>query len=94
MMVEDLGIEARESAVREVAKLLPLPELLSSISSIKSDYVSRQQLSEGDTNEIHFTGNGIPAHKNRALLQEQCTVCSIIPMWANLICSVSLIAQS
>nr|DAD45721.1 TPA_asm: hypothetical protein HUJ06_003951 [Nelumbo nucifera] len=46
MMVEDLGIEAKEAAVREVAKLLPLPELLSSISSIKADYVSRQQAND------------------------------------------------
>ncbi|KAJ9555942.1 hypothetical protein OSB04_010556 [Centaurea solstitialis] len=45
MMVEDLGIEAKESAVREVAKLLPLPELLHSISSIKADYIARQQVS-------------------------------------------------
>lgn len=44
MMVEDLGVEAKEAAVREVAKLLPLPELLQSIASIKSDYVSRQQV--------------------------------------------------
>lgn len=44
MMVEDLGIEAKEAAVREVAKLLPLPELLQSISSIKSDYMTRQQV--------------------------------------------------
>lgn len=43
-MVEDLGIEAKESAVREVAKLLPLPELLLSISSIKTDYIARQQV--------------------------------------------------
>ncbi|KAG5042094.1 hypothetical protein JHK87_006009 [Glycine soja] len=44
MMAEDLGVEAKEAAVREVAKLLPLPELLQSISSIKADYISRQQL--------------------------------------------------
>lgn len=44
MMMQDLGIEAKESAVREVAKLLPLPELLASIASIKSDYVQRQQV--------------------------------------------------
>ena len=44
MMVEDLGIEAKEAAVREVAKLLPLPELLQSISSIKADYITRQQV--------------------------------------------------
>ncbi|XP_077213192.1 SEC6 [Tasmannia lanceolata] len=45
-MMQDLGIEAKEAAVREVAKLLPLPELLSSISSIKSDYVQRQQAND------------------------------------------------
>lgn len=45
MMVEDLGVEAKEAAVREVAKLLPLPELLQSISSIKADYIARQQVS-------------------------------------------------
>ncbi|KAL3504637.1 hypothetical protein ACH5RR_034482 [Cinchona calisaya] len=43
MMAEDLGVEAKEAAVREVAKLLPLPELLQSIASIKADYIARQQ---------------------------------------------------
>lgn len=43
-MVEDLGVEAKESAVREVAKLLPLPELLQSIASVKADYIARQQV--------------------------------------------------
>ncbi|XP_059597341.1 exocyst complex component SEC6 isoform X2 [Vitis vinifera] len=46
MIVEDLGIEAKEAAVREVAKLLPLPELLQSISSIKADYITRQQAND------------------------------------------------
>ncbi|KAI4352812.1 hypothetical protein L6164_007030 [Bauhinia variegata] len=46
MTVEDLGVEAKEAAVREVAKLLPLPELLQSISSIKADYISRQQAND------------------------------------------------
>ncbi|XP_076894272.1 exocyst complex component SEC6-like [Bidens hawaiensis] len=46
MMVEDLGIEAKEAAVREVAKLLPLPDLLLSISSIKADYIARQQAND------------------------------------------------
>ncbi|KAG5224704.1 exocyst complex component SEC [Salix suchowensis] len=46
MMEEDLGIEAKETAVREVAKLLPLPELLQSIASIKSDYITRQQAND------------------------------------------------
>ncbi|XP_020090382.1 exocyst complex component SEC6 isoform X3 [Ananas comosus] len=45
-MMEDLGIEAKDAAVREVAKLLPLPELLASISTIKSDYLSRQQTND------------------------------------------------
>ncbi|XP_078435357.1 SEC6 [Wolffia australiana] len=43
MIMEDLGIEAKEAAVREVAKLLTLPEQLANIASIKSDYLSRQQ---------------------------------------------------
>ncbi|KAJ4824570.1 SNARE-binding exocyst subunit S6 [Turnera subulata] len=46
MMGEDLGVEAKEAAVREVAKLLPLPDLLHSISSIKSDYIARQQAND------------------------------------------------
>ncbi|XP_078172898.1 SEC6 [Carex rostrata] len=45
-MMEDLGIEAKESAVREVAKLLPLPEMLASIASVKADYLSRQQTND------------------------------------------------
>ncbi|CAN1324142.1 Exocyst complex component SEC6 [Linum perenne] len=46
MMGEDLGVEAKEAAVREVAKLLPLPELLLAIASIKADYISRQQAND------------------------------------------------
>ncbi|KAG8481483.1 hypothetical protein CXB51_026346 [Gossypium anomalum] len=46
MMVEDLGVEAKEAAVREVAKILPLPELLQSISTIKADYITRQQAND------------------------------------------------
>lgn len=57
-MVEDLGVEAKESAVREVAKLLPLPELLQSIASIKADYIARQQVPDGfvffGNNHFHF----------------------------------------
>lgn len=44
MMVEDLGVEAKEASVREVAKLLPMPELLQSIAAIKADYIARQQV--------------------------------------------------
>ncbi|CAN4122176.1 unnamed protein product [Withania somnifera] len=46
MMADDLGVEAKEASVREVAKLLPLPELLHSISSIKADYIARQQAND------------------------------------------------
>ncbi|KAG2665416.1 hypothetical protein I3760_15G007100 [Carya illinoinensis] len=46
MMVEDLAVEAKESAVREVAKLLPLPDLLQSIASIMADYITRQQAND------------------------------------------------
>ncbi|KAM7278515.1 hypothetical protein ACFE04_005649 [Oxalis oulophora] len=45
-MAEDLGVEAKEAAVREVAKLLPLPDLLQSISAIKADYIARQQAND------------------------------------------------
>ncbi|CAD5179001.1 unnamed protein product [Musa acuminata subsp. malaccensis] len=43
MEMEYLGIEAKQAAVREVAKILPLQDLLISIASIKADYLSRQQ---------------------------------------------------
>ncbi|KAM0936842.1 putative exocyst complex component EXOC3/Sec6 [Dioscorea sansibarensis] len=50
--MDDLGIEAKEAAVREVAKLLPLTELLSSIAQIKSDYLSRQQANDAQLSTI------------------------------------------
>ncbi|GAA0140013.1 membrane traffic protein [Lithospermum erythrorhizon] len=46
MMVADLGVEAKEAAVREVAKALPLAELLQSIALIKADYIARQQAND------------------------------------------------
>ncbi|XP_044489657.1 exocyst complex component SEC6 [Mangifera indica] len=46
MMSEDLGVEAKEAAVREVAKLLTLPELLHSITDMKADYIARQQAND------------------------------------------------
>ncbi|XP_011622418.1 exocyst complex component SEC6 isoform X2 [Amborella trichopoda] len=52
ILMEDLGIEAKEAAVREVAKLLPLPELLSSIASLKADYVLRQQANDAQLSTI------------------------------------------
>lgn len=44
MMMHDAGIEAKEAAVREVAKLLPLPDSLTTVNSIRSDYALRQQV--------------------------------------------------
>ncbi len=44
-MIRDGDIEAKEAAVREVAKLLPLPESLASITTIRADYALRQQVS-------------------------------------------------
>lgn len=44
MMMQDSGIEAKEAAVREVAKLLPLPDSLTFINAIRTDYASRQQV--------------------------------------------------
>jgi hypothetical protein len=44
MMMHDAGIEAKEAAVREVAKLLPLPDSLASVNGIRSDYALRQQV--------------------------------------------------
>jgi exocyst complex component 3 len=44
-MTESTAIEAKEAAVREVAKLLPLPENLASIAALKADFAQRQQVS-------------------------------------------------
>lgn len=44
MMSEDLGVEAKEAAVREVAKLLTLPDQLQFIGDMKADYIARQQV--------------------------------------------------
>jgi exocyst complex component 3 len=35
---------SKETIVREVAKLLPLPELFQSIVSIKANYIARKQI--------------------------------------------------
>ncbi|KAM0057667.1 putative exocyst complex component EXOC3/Sec6 [Helianthus debilis subsp. tardiflorus] len=52
MMVEDIGMKAEESAVAEVAKLLSLPHLLLSTSSIKADYIARQQANDAQLSTI------------------------------------------
>lgn len=44
MVFEDLSLEAKEAAIREVAKLLPTTDILQSIASIKADYITRQQV--------------------------------------------------
>lgn len=44
MMSEDHGVEAKEAAVREVAKLLTLPDQLQFIGDMKADYIARQQV--------------------------------------------------
>ena len=44
MMSEDLGVEAKEAAMREVAKQLTVLDILLSISSFKADYIARQQV--------------------------------------------------
>ncbi|XP_074340344.1 exocyst complex component SEC6-like [Apium graveolens] len=46
MVAEDLSVEAKEAAIREVAKLLPTPDILQSIASIKADYITRQQAND------------------------------------------------
>ncbi|WOG91593.1 hypothetical protein DCAR_0310842 [Daucus carota subsp. sativus] len=45
-MADDLAVEAKEAAMREVAKLLPTQEILASIASIKADYITRQQAND------------------------------------------------
>eukprot|EP00245_Coleochaete_scutata_P006821 TRINITY_DN21604_c0_g1_i1.p1 TRINITY_DN21604_c0_g1~~TRINITY_DN21604_c0_g1_i1.p1 ORF type:complete len:745 (-),score=193.89 TRINITY_DN21604_c0_g1_i1:256-2490(-) len=40
------AIEAKEAAVREVAKLLPLPDNLSNISVLRGEYLQRQQAND------------------------------------------------
>ncbi|KAJ7285413.1 hypothetical protein O6H91_Y335000 [Diphasiastrum complanatum] len=54
-MLQDLGVEAKEAAVREVAKLLPLPDSLASIATIRADYASRQQANDGQLSTILMT---------------------------------------
>ncbi|KAK1393051.1 exocyst complex component SEC6 [Heracleum sosnowskyi] len=46
MVAEDLSLEAKDAAIREVAKLLPTPDILLSIVSIKADYITRQQAND------------------------------------------------
>lgn len=66
ILQEDAGIEAREAAVREVSKLLPLPESLASIASLRTEYASRlqvqdAQLSGGVMAQVEHARTGIQA---------------------------------
>lgn len=56
MMVEDLVVEAKEASIREVARLLPTPDILQSIVSIKADYITRQQV---QIYVIHYNINNV-----------------------------------
>lgn len=44
MSMNDAAIEAQEAAARELAKLLPSPDLLSNLARIRADYAARQQV--------------------------------------------------
>eukprot|EP00252_Welwitschia_mirabilis_P022004 TRINITY_DN5816_c0_g1_i1.p1 TRINITY_DN5816_c0_g1~~TRINITY_DN5816_c0_g1_i1.p1 ORF type:complete len:754 (+),score=182.77 TRINITY_DN5816_c0_g1_i1:281-2542(+) len=94
MKIEDLGIEAKEAAVREVAKLLPLPESLGSIASIKADYLLRQQANDAQLSatvatQIEQAQSGIEAlassqkgiqklQDNFLLIHELCQECQTL----------------
>ena len=53
--MQDVGLEAREAAIREVAKLLPSPSSLSSIASIRSDYLQRLQVKNSSFRTYMYT---------------------------------------
>lgn len=73
MMMHDAGIEAKEAAVREVAKLLPLPDSLASVNSIRSDYALRQQVLSAI---IGNAAGGIFCVFRRSMLMDQVVVVS------------------
>ena len=59
--MQDVQVEAREAAIREVAKLLPSPASLSSIASIRSDYLQRLQVNNSTLHSfISYILNRIP----------------------------------
>ncbi|KAH7293859.1 hypothetical protein KP509_28G045700 [Ceratopteris richardii] len=89
--MQDLGVEAREAAVREVAKLLPSPSSLASISALRADYAQRlqandAQLSTSVINQVEQARSGIDAlndsqititqlRDNFALIDKLCQEC-------------------
>ena len=54
MSMNDAAIEAQESAARELAKLLPSPDLLSNLARIRADYAARQQVRPFPVRYPHF----------------------------------------
>ncbi|KAG7942822.1 hypothetical protein I3843_15G006600 [Carya illinoinensis] len=81
MMVEDLAVEAKESAVREVAKLLPLPDLLQSIASIMADYITRQQVEQAEAGlESLFSSQNTINHlqENFLSIEKLCQECQTL----------------
>ncbi|CAK9200944.1 unnamed protein product [Sphagnum troendelagicum] len=94
MMIRDGDIEAKEAAVREVAKLLPLPESLASITTIRADYALRQQhndaqLSTSVMTQVEQARTGIDAlqdsqtrindlHENFELIDRLCRECQTL----------------
>lgn len=89
--MQDLGIEAKEAAVREAAKLLPLPSSLASIATIRADYAQRLQANDAQLStsvmaQVEQARSGIDALRasqvtitqlrdNFALIDKLCQEC-------------------
>lgn len=90
-MLLDAGIEAQEAAVREVAKLLPMPESLAHVTAIRAEHLQRQQandalLSSSVMAQVEHASAGIYAlggsrdsiaqlRKNFVLIDQLCQEC-------------------
>eukprot|EP00271_Cylindrocystis_brebissonii_P002923 TRINITY_DN13676_c0_g1_i1.p1 TRINITY_DN13676_c0_g1~~TRINITY_DN13676_c0_g1_i1.p1 ORF type:complete len:735 (+),score=196.15 TRINITY_DN13676_c0_g1_i1:510-2714(+) len=77
MMMNDAVIEAQEAASRELAKLLPSPDVLYNIAAIRADYAQRQQandaqLSSSVTTQVEQARTGIDA-----LAKSQATILTL-----------------
>lgn len=75
--MNDALIDAQEAAARELAKLLPSPDLLSNIAAVRADYAARQQandaqLSSSVTTQVEQARAGIDA-----LSKSQATIVSL-----------------
>ena len=53
MSMNDAAIEAQEAAARELAKLLPSPDLLTNLARIRADYAARQQVRPFSDRQTH-----------------------------------------